>query len=62
MAFIEQLSSTLNLWNYHGVKIKEKWEVFAVRRICLFGMSFFFFMGLNQSSSEMLVLYFNQTF
>lgn len=24
MAFLEQLSSTLNLWNYHDVKIK--WE------------------------------------
>lgn len=23
MAFIEQLSSTLNLWNYHDVKIKK---------------------------------------
>lgn len=41
MAFIEQLSSTLNLWNYHDVKIKKVGRVFTVRRMCLFWMSFF---------------------
>lgn len=62
MAFIEQLSLAFNLWNY-DVKIKKVGRVFAVRRIRLFGMSFFFFlMGSNQSSSEMLVQYSNLTF
>ena len=41
MAFIEQQSSTFNLWNY-DVKIKKVGSVFAVRRICLFGMSSLF--------------------
>lgn len=60
MAFIEQLSSTLNLWNYHDVKIK--WEEPLLLEECAYLECLFFFMGSNQSSSEMLVPYFNQTF
>lgn len=35
MAFIEQLSSTFNLWNYHDVKIK-KWEESLLLEECAY--------------------------
>lgn len=60
MAFIEQQSSTFNLWNY-DVKIKKVGRVFAVEEYayleCLLCL-----MGSNQSSSEMLLQYSNLTF
>lgn len=61
LALIEQLSSTLNLWNYHDVKIK-KWEESLLLEECAYFECLSFFMGFYQSSSEMLVQYFNQTF
>lgn len=40
MAFIEQLSSTLNLWNYHDVKIK--WEEPLLLEECAYLECLFF--------------------
>lgn len=43
MAFIEQLSSTLNLWNYHVVKIKKWEEPLLLEEYAYLECLFFFF-------------------
>lgn len=61
MAFIEQQSSTFNLWNY-DVKIKKKWEESLLLEEYAYLECLLCLMGSNQSSSEMLLQYSNLTF
>lgn len=48
MAFIEQLSSTLNLWNYHDVKIKKWEESLLLEEYAYLECLFSFFNGIER--------------